>query len=93
MNSEQFLNPAIYLISIGLYASLDQYDKCYENIKKFEEVNGWIFSHYTTSAKQGIGFDVIRHDSVFKASLRRGEKQLEDLQNQIRPYLPLSPPK
>jgi len=92
IKSKQRINPAVYFISIGLYASLGQYEKAYESIDKFEEVNGWISSQWTVWARTTSSIDVIRDDPYFKASLKRGEQQLEDLQNQIKPYLPLIPP-
>ena len=92
IKSKQRINPAVYYISIGLYTSLGQYEKAYESIDKFEEVNGWIFSHYTIHATTASWLDIIRDDPYFKASFTRGEKQFEDIQNQIRPHLPLTPP-
>jgi hypothetical protein len=45
-----------------------------------------------TWVKNDPAFEILLNDPIFKASLKRGEKQLEEVQNQIRPYLPLTLP-
>lgn len=92
ISSNQKINPLVYYQLIPLYFSLGQNEKAYESIHKFEEINGWIISGYATITKFTIGFEVIKENPVFKASLKRGEKQLAEVQKQIRPYLPLTLP-
>ena len=59
----------------------------------FEELNGWtMWGGMVEMAKFDYQFDVLRNNPRFQEWIRRGEKQLELIQNQIRPYLPLMPP-
>jgi TolB-like protein/AraC-like DNA-binding protein len=94
LNSKRpFNKPIIYLSSIGLHASLGQYNQAYDYIKKFEAVKGWLHWEWLVSwVKKDPSYDFLLNDPIFKASLKRGEKQLEGVQNQIRPYLPLALP-
>jgi TolB-like protein/AraC-like DNA-binding protein len=94
LNSKRpFNKPIIYLSSIQIHASLGQYDKAYDYIKKFEAVNGWLYWEWMVSwVKKDPLFDFLLNDPIFKASLKRGEKQLEEVQNQIRPYFSSTPP-
>ena len=83
----------IYYDLVGAYASLGQYDKVYESMDNFEELNGWtMWGGMVEMAKFDYQFDVLRNNPRFQEWIRRGEKQLELIQNQIRPYLPLMPP-
>jgi TolB-like protein/AraC-like DNA-binding protein len=92
-SENNFLTPFIYYKFIGLYAALGQYEKAYDYIEKFESVNGWVYwGGMVSAAKMDDQFDILRDDPVFKASLKRGEKRIEEVQNQIRPYLLSTPP-
>ena len=83
----------IYYDLVGAYASLGQYDKVYESMDNFEELNGWtMWGGMVEMEKFDYQFDVLRNNPRFQEWIRRGEKQLELIQNQIRPYLPLMPP-
>ena len=94
LNSKRpFNKPIIYLSSMAVYASLGQYEEVYDYIKKFEAVNGWLYwERMPTWIKNDSSLEILFNDPIFKASLKRGEKQLEEVQNQIRPYLPSTPP-
>ena len=62
-------------------------------MKKFEESNGWMLSGgMFVFAKVDVKFDVLRNNLQFKEFMKRGKKHLEEIQNQIRPYLPSTPP-
>ena len=96
LRSKQTLDfPFIYYQSMVLYATLGNYEKAYDYLEKFEAANGWLFWDGMVSfAKIDTQIDFFREDSHFKASLERGEKQIEDIQKQIRPYLTATlPPK
>jgi TolB-like protein/AraC-like DNA-binding protein len=94
LNSKRPYNkPIIYLNSMALHAYLGQYEAVYDYIKKFDDINGWMYWEWmVTWVKNDPTFEILLNDPIFMASLKRGEKQLEDVQNQIRPYLPLTPP-
>ena len=94
LNSKRpFNKPIIYLLSMELHAFLGQYEEVHDYIKKFEAVNGWLYWEWmATWVKNDPSYEIVLNDPIFKASLKRGEKQLEEVQKQIRPYLPLTPP-
>jgi len=96
MNSKRtgkYGKAGIYYDYIGLYATLGEYDKAYDYMKKFEESNGWMLSGgMFVFAKVDVKFDVLRNNLQFKEFMKRGKKHLEEIQNQIRPYLPSTPP-
>lgn len=96
LKSKQKINPYNYLLSTEIYKSLGQDEKAYESIDKFEEVNGWFSSQWVVLKRREIARSKNSHltiydDPYIMASFKRGEKQLVDLQKQIRPYLPSTP--
>ena len=86
----RWVNPLIPYYKTILYATLGDYEKCYENLKIFEESEpGWLYSgDFVSFAKRDVQVDILQKDSVFLASLQRGEKRLMSLQDKIRPYFP-----
>jgi len=83
----------VYYDLAGAYTLLGQYDKAYESMDEFEELNGWImWGGMVTMAKYDVIFDALRDNPRFQEWIKRGEKQLAEVQNQIRPYLPSTPP-
>ena len=83
----------VYYDLVGAYVSLKQYDLAYENMDNFEKLNGWtMWGGMVAMAKFDRQFDVLRNDPRFQDWLRRGEKQLEDVQKQIGPFFPPTPP-
>ncbi len=78
----------IYYDLVGLYASLGQYEKAYENMKKVEDLNGWVmWGGLISYVKFDVSVDILRNNQHFQDWVKRGEKQLENTQNEIRPYL------
>ena len=93
INSKRHDNQITYMRSAQIHAWLGEMDQAHDYIKKFDDVNGWFY--YLTMyywVKKDHSFDVLREDPIFKASYERAGKQMEDIQNQIRPYLPSTPP-
>jgi TolB-like protein/AraC-like DNA-binding protein/Tfp pilus assembly protein PilF len=90
INSKREINkPISYLSNTALYAYLDQYERVYDNIKKFEARNGWLHWEWmVTWVKTDFAYDLLRDDPIFKAWIKRGEQQLINTQKQIRPHLP-----
>lgn len=94
INSKRSIDkPISYLNNTQLYSYLGQYEQVYENIKRFEAINGWLYWEWMVNwVKTELQYDLLSKDPIYKAWIERGEKQLTDTQNQIRPYLPLTPP-
>ena len=93
INSKRHDNDITYIRLAIIHAWLGEFDQAHAYIKKFDDVNGWLY--YLTMyswVKNDFSFDVLREDPVFKASYKKAGKQMEDIQNQIRPYLPATPP-
>ena len=87
--SEKSTKASTYYDNIGLYATLGEYDKAYAYMKKFEESNGWMLSGgMYVFAKVDVKLDVLRNNVQFNEFMKRGKKHLEEIQSQIRPYLP-----
>jgi len=87
-----FNKPITYLGSMALHASLGQYEQVHEYIKKFDSINGWLHWEWMVYwVQKDPAFSSLLEDPIFKASIKRGEKQVADAQNQIRPYLPATP--
>jgi len=83
----------VYYDLVAAYAMLGQYDKAYESMDKFEQLKGWImWAGMVDMVNHDIQFDTLRQDPRFHEWVKGGEKQLAELQKQIRPYLPLTPP-
>ena len=85
-------NRLFYYQLILLYASLDQNEKAYDYMKKFKEANGWLYPGLVSFSRFDVYFDGFRDDPQFVEFLKNGEKQLAEVQNQIRPHLPTTPP-
>jgi len=82
----------VYYDLAGAYTLLGQYEKAYENMDKFEQLNGWtMWGGMVAMVKYDVQFDVLRDDPRFQEWVRSGEIQLEAVQKQIRPYLPSTP--
>ena len=82
------IDQGIYYDLVGLYASLGQYEKAYENMKKVEDLNGWVmWGGLISYVKFDVSVDILRDNQHFQDWVKRGEKQLEITQNEIRPYL------
>lgn len=90
-----------YYMLISLYNMLNDAQNVNALIPEFERLNGWVFWNQVDFAKIGLQRPPIKNSNLkegseslkaFKASVKRGEKQLEVIQKQIRPYLPSTPP-
>lgn len=94
LNSKRSFNkPIVYLSSIGLYAVLGQTKEAHDYIKKFDDLNGWLHWEWMVYwVQKDLAYDFLLVDPIFMASVKRGEKQVADIQNQIRPYLPSTRP-
>jgi TolB-like protein/AraC-like DNA-binding protein/lipopolysaccharide biosynthesis regulator YciM len=87
-----FNKPMIYLGSSQLHASLGQYEQAHDYIEKFDSINGWLHWEWMVYwVQKDPAYSLLLEDPIFKASIKRGEKQVADIQNQIRPYLPSIP--
>lgn len=93
INSKRSFNkPIIYLYAISLNAQLGQFEEAHDYIKKFEEVNGWLHWEWMVYwVQKDFSFDLLLNDPLFNATIDRGEQQVEEIQNQIRSNLPVSP--
>jgi len=82
------------IIKSALYlAYIDELDRAYTYLKMFEEQNGWLFYEGLVFwLKRDSSYNIVRNDPIFFDSYQRAEKQVLDIQNQIRPYLPTTPP-
>ena len=81
--------PQIYYEFFILYATLGEFDKAYENLKKFEETEeGWsLYGDFVSWAKVDTRLNLLHTDPVFMASIERGEMKIQAIQNEILPYL------
>ena len=78
----------IYYDFAGAYTLLGKYDKAFEMMEKFNNLNGWtMWGGMVEMAKFDSQFDALRNNPRFKEWVRSGEEQLEVVQNQIKPYL------
>lgn len=78
----------VYYDLVGIYGILGEYDKAYENMKIYENTNGWIiWGGMTSYVKYDVQFNALRNDAHFLEWIKNGERQVADLQNRIRPYL------
>ena len=85
--------PLNYYMLIFIHAALGDIEKSNAYIDKFEEANGWLFWNFVLYIKADLESGVFMGDLEYlNASIKRGEKQLEDIQNIIKPYLPETPP-
>jgi tetratricopeptide (TPR) repeat protein len=93
-SKRQMDKPIYHINNITWYSYLNQYEKVYDQIEKFDALDGWnhwpFFVNWVKKDKQIKQFS--EKDAVVKAWIKRGEQQLLALQNQIRPHLPLTPP-
>jgi len=94
LNSKRSIDkPIMYLSSASLYAYLGEYDQVHDIIEKFDTENGWLYWDWMIfEVKKDDFFDLLRNDPVFNASYKRGEKQVEEIQKQVRLYLPSTLP-
>ncbi|TXG36744.1 helix-turn-helix domain-containing protein [Seonamhaeicola maritimus] len=94
LSSKQSLDrPVSYYVLFFIYGALGDIEKSNECIDKFEEVDGWLFWNLISYIKADLEAGFFEGDIEYlNASMKRGEKQLEEVQNIIRPYLPSAPP-
>lgn len=81
--------PFTILLSALYLAYIDEFEQAHAYLKMFEERNGWL--HYEGLVfwiKRDAQIDILRDDPVFKDAYQRAEKQVLEIQKQIRPYLP-----
>ena len=92
-SKESLDKPVSYYQLIFLHAVLGDIEKSNEFIDKFEAANGWLFWNFVLFVKADIEAGFFDGDLEYlNASIKRGEKQLKEAQDQIRPYLPATPP-
>ena len=93
LNDLQIHDTPIILISfISLYGGLGEYEKAYEYMTKFEDANGWAYGGLLSFAKFIPLFDPLRDDERFQKFIAGGEKQIDNIRQELKPYLPFSPP-
>lgn len=92
-SKESLDTPVSYYQLFFLHATLGELEKSNEFIDKFEAANGWLFWNFVLYIGADIEAGLFEGDLEYlHASIKRGEKQLEEAQNQIKPYLPSTPP-
>ncbi|GGZ85765.1 helix-turn-helix domain-containing protein [Algibacter mikhailovii] len=92
-SKESLDTPLSYYQLFFLHAALGDIEKSNEFIDKFEAANGWLFWNFVLYIGADLEAGLFEGDLEYlQASIKRGEKQLEEAQNQIKPYLPSTPP-
>ena len=73
---------------IGSYASLDEKEKAYYWMERFDSMNGWLIwgSSYSWFLIDPL-FDNLREDQKFKDWLANGNRQLDSIRNAVDMYL------
>lgn len=81
--------PSIYYQYAILYATLGDYEKAYEYLKKFENTEeGWsLWGDFVSMTKADTRIEILRDDPIYIASLSRGEEKIKAIQDEIAPLL------
>ncbi|WP_282124555.1 helix-turn-helix domain-containing protein [Algibacter mikhailovii] len=92
-SKESLDTPVSYYQLFFLHAALGDLKTSNEYIDKFEAANGWLFWNFVLYIRADLETGLFDGDlDYLQASIKKGEKQLKEAQNQIRPYLPSAPP-
>ena len=85
--------PIFHLYSFEIYAYFEEYEEMRDQIQKFEEENGWLYWEWMVFWVQNDhSYEFLSKIPEFMTSIEKGEKQVQEIQNQIRSHLPVKPP-